>query len=221
MAAEAVAEPELEGDPPAPTLAAADGALAARIYAPEPEEPLSEPPPLLEPQVVEALAEPEPDFESRGETEPFPLDLLTPAPAPTIAPVSEDAFHAKPVFVADEAPLVMAEIPSGKKTREKAKGAAGGLLDGAIVIALAPALLVAVGALGVKFGMLDQATGHDLLTRDWAPKVAMLGLATGLLGLVVAWFGGFAKLWKKAALALAITLATLGAMVAANLVGGG
>lgn len=220
MAAEAVAEPELEGDPPAPTLAAADGALAARIYAPEPEEPLSEPPPLLEPQVVEALAEaptePEPDFESRGETEPFPLDPLTPAPAPTIEPVSEDAFNAKPVFVADEAPLVMAEIPSG----EKARGAAGGLLDGAIVIALAPALLVAVGALGVKLGMLDQATGYDLLTRDWAPKAAMLGLVTGLLGLIVAWFGGFAKLWKKAALALAITIATLGAMVAANLIGG-
>jgi fatty-acyl-CoA synthase len=225
VAAAAVAEPALDGDPPAPTLAAADGALAARIYAPEPEEPLSEPPPLLEPQVVEALAEaptePEPDFESRGESEPFPLDPLTPAPTPTIAPVSEDAFHAKPVFVADEAPLVMAEIPSGKKTREKAKDAAGAVLDGAIVIALAPALLVAVGAAGVKLGMLDQATGYDLLIRDWAPKVAMLGLATGLLGLVVAWFGGFAKLWKKAALALAITLATLGAMVAANLIGGG
>lgn len=216
----AVAAAAAERDPPAPALAAADGALAARIYAPEPEEPLSEPPPLLEPQVAEALAEPEPDFESRGETEPFPLDPLTPAPAPTIAPVSEDAFHAKPVFVADEAPLVMAEIPSGKTAHKKTKGVAGGLLDAAVVIALVPALLVAVGALGVKLGMLDQATGYDLLTRDWAPKAAMLGLVTGLLGLIVAWFGGFAKLWKKAALALAITIATLGAMVAANLIGG-
>jgi fatty-acyl-CoA synthase len=169
--------------------------------------------------VAEPLAEPEPDFESRGENEPFPLDPLTPASAPTIGPVSEDAFHAEPVFVAEEAPLVMGEIPSGKKSGEKAKGAASGLLDGAIVIALTPALLVAVGAVGVKLGMLDPATGYDLLIRDWAPKAAMLGLATGALGLIVAWFGGFATLWKKAALALAITLATLGAMIATNLVG--
>jgi fatty-acyl-CoA synthase len=247
------AEPEPEAEPPAPTLAAADGAVAARLYAPEPEDPLSEPPPLLEPRVVEALAEapiepvaeplaeaatvvapvvstpePEPAFERRGEIEHFPLGPLTPAAA--IAPLPEEAFHAKPVFVAEEAPLAMPVIPSGKKTRRKADakaktraksgGAAGGVLDVAILIALAPALLVAAGALGVKLGVFDQATGYDLLTRDWAPKVAMLGVATGVLGLIVALFGGFAKLWTRALLALAITVAILGVMVAANAIGG-
>jgi fatty-acyl-CoA synthase len=69
-AAEAVevAGGRARGEPPAATLAAADGAQAARIYAPEPEEPLSEPPPLPEPQVVEALAHA--DAEPAAETEP-------------------------------------------------------------------------------------------------------------------------------------------------------
>jgi fatty-acyl-CoA synthase len=243
---EATAE-EPVAEPPAPTLAAADGALAARIYAPEPEEPLSEPPPLPEPRMVEALAEarPEPEtasapeptsdpevaaaLEAKGEAEHFPLDPLTSTAAAALSPVPEEAFHADKVSVAEGPPLAMPLVPpaggtkTGKKAEAKARsgGAAGGLLDVAVLIALAPALLVAVGAVGVKFGLLDQAVGYDLLTRDWAPKVAMLGVATGVLGLIVALFGGFSKLWKKALLALAITIATLGVMVATNAIGGG
>ncbi|KRA59635.1 fatty-acyl-CoA synthase [Caulobacter sp. Root655] len=244
----AEAAPEPEPEPPAATLAAADGAQAARIYAPEPEEPLSEPPPLLEPQVVEALAEapsqpvaePEPEvvpvaaapeaepaFEARGESEHFPLGPLTATAAAALAPVPEEAFHAKPVFVAEEPPLAMPVIPSkgGKKARKadakgKSSGAAGVLVDVAVLVALAPALLVAAGAVGVKLGLFGQPVGYDLLTLDWAPKVATLGVATGVLALIVALFGGFSKLWKKALLALAITIATLGVMVAANAVGG-
>jgi fatty-acyl-CoA synthase len=256
LAAEVVAEAEPEPEPPAATLAAADGAQAARIYAPEPEEPLSEPPPLPEPQVVEALAhaeaeaaleaepapatpikattpvgpEVEPLFEQRGQEEHFPLGPL--AAAPSIAPVPEEAFDAPPVFVAEEAPLAMPLVPSrkgGKKAKAKAAeasaakskgGFTSGLLDLAVVIALAPALLVAAGALGVKFGVIPLALGYDQMTLDWAPKAAMLGVATGVLGLIFALFGGFSRFWKKALLALAITVATLGAMVAANAMGG-
>jgi fatty-acyl-CoA synthase len=254
LAAEVVAEAEPE--PPAATLAAADGAQAARIYAPEPEEPLSEPPPLPEPQVVEALAhaeaeaalEPEPApatpikattpagpeveplFEQRGQEEHFPLGPL--AAAPSIAPVPEEAFDAPPVFVAEEAPLAMPLVPSrkgGKKAKAKAAeasaakskgGFTSGLLDLAVLIALAPALLVGAGALGVKFGVIPLALGYDQMTLDWAPKAAVLGVATGVLGLIFALFGGFSRFWKKALLALAITVATLGAMVAANAMGG-
>jgi fatty-acyl-CoA synthase len=251
LAAEVVAEAEPE--PPAATLAAADGAQAARIYAPEPEEPLSEPPPLPEPQVVEALAhaeaeaerapatpikapppataagpEVEPLFEQRGQEEHFPLGPL--AAAPSIAPVPEEAFNAPPVFVAEEAPLAMPLVPSRKgKTRKAAAeasaakpkgGFTSGLLDLAVLIALAPALLVGAGALGVKAGVIPLALGYDQMTLDWAPKAAMLGVATGVLGLIFALFGGFSRFWKKALLALAITVATLGAMVAANAMGG-
>jgi fatty-acyl-CoA synthase len=141
--------------------------------------------------------------------------------------VPEEAFHAKPVFVAEEAPLAMPLVPpragrKGRKSKADAKsgGVTAGLLDLAILVALAPALLVAAGALGVKFGLFPLAVGYDQMTLDWAPKAALLSVATGVLGLIAALFGGFSRYWKKALLALGITIATLGAMVAANALGG-
>jgi len=284
--AEAVADVSEEPEPPvAPTLAAADGAQAARIYAPEPEEPLGEPPPLAEPSVVEALAHadaqvaapaeaeveaeavvepepeaelaapiiaaaaaaatvattaavasakpadptPEPAFEARGQEEHFPLGPLNPVEN-KLAPVPEEAFHAKPVFVSEEAPLAMPLVPSrdrrkGRKAKAEGKkdGKGGGLtavlMNLAILVALAPALLVAAGALGVKFGVFPQAVGYDQMSLDWAPKVAMLGVATGVFALIAALFGGFSRFWAKALLALAITVGTLAIMVAANALG--
>jgi fatty-acyl-CoA synthase len=121
-------------------------------------------------------------------------------------------------------------VPSrkgGKKAKAETQAAGkpkggftSGLLDLVVLIALAPALLVGAGALGVKTGVLPLALGYDQMTLDWAPKAAMLGVATGVLGLIFALFGGFSRFWKKALLALAITVATLGAMVAANAMGG-
>ncbi|MBO9559145.1 MAG: long-chain-fatty-acid--CoA ligase [Caulobacter sp.] len=247
-------EPEPQPEPPAASLAAADGAHAARIYAPEPEEPLSEPPPIPEPEVVEALAhtdaQPEPEtsvasmiaeaaeaagpdaepaFEQRGQEEHFPLGPLTPAPA--LAPVPEEAFHAEPVFVTEEAPLAMPVVPERRRRKGRAKaekaeagekrkgGFTAGLLNLIVLIALAPALLVGAGALGVKFGVIPLSLGYDQMTLDWAPKIAVLGVATGVLGLIFALFGGFSRHWKKALLALAVTIATLGFMVAANAMG--
>ncbi|MDR7118227.1 long-chain-fatty-acid--CoA ligase [Caulobacter sp. BE254] len=229
-AAEAVADPDPEPEPPAAILAAADGAQAARIYAPEPEDPLSEPPPLAEPRVVEALAhaDAEPLSESDDPEARFPLDPLeTPDAVPPLGPVPEEAFHAEPVFVAEQAPLVLPadrQEDGGKARAEKAVPPKGGvasrLLDGAVLVALAPAVLVAVAALGVKLGLLPQGLGYDRMTLDWAPKAAVLGVATGVAGLFVAVFGGFSRHWKKALGAVAITVVTLAAMVAANLVGG-
>jgi fatty-acyl-CoA synthase len=228
--AETVAAPEPEPEPQAPTLAAADGALAARIYAPEPEEPLSEPPPLPDPQVVEALAhaDGEPPAEAEGEADRFPLNPLDPAsPAPPLEPVPEEAFHAEPVFVAESPPQAMsatAPREDGKAEEKPDKAAKGGaasvLLDVALVVAVVPALLAGVGMLGVKLGIFPPALGHDRMTLDWAPKVAVLGVVTGVLGLFVAAFGGVPRFWKKALLALAITVATLGLMAAANVLGG-
>lgn len=207
-------DPEPEPEPPAAALAVADGAQAARIYAPEPEEPPSEP------QVVEVDAE--------GEADRFPLEPMDAAdPAPPLEPVPEEAFHAEPVFVAESPPQAMpATAPQGDgKAEEKADkaakgGAASVLLDVALVIAVVPALLAGVGMLGVKLGIFPPALGHDRMTLDWAPKAAVLGVVTGVLGLFVAAFGGVPRFWKKALLALAITVATLGLMAATNVLGG-
>ncbi|KQY95345.1 fatty-acyl-CoA synthase [Caulobacter sp. Root1455] len=228
-------EPEdpLSEPPPLPepqvVEALAHAESEARIE-PEPQpEPEVAAPIRAAPPATPLAPEVEPLFEQRGQEEHFPLGPL--APAPAVASVSEDAFQAAPVFAADDAPLAMPLVPSrkGGKAKAKAKEAANkakggftsGLLDLTILIALAPALLVGAGALGVKSGLFPLALGYQQMTLDWAPKAAMLGVATGVLGLIVALFGGFSRFWKKALLALTITVATLAAMVAANAVGGG
>ncbi len=100
--------------------------------------------------------------------------------------------------------------------RDKPPAWASLYLDFAVLIALAPAILVGGGALGVKLGLIGQSLGYAAMTVDWAPKAAYLGVATSLLGLVVALAGGFGRLWKLAALALAITAVTFGVMIAAD-----
>ncbi|KSB87613.1 fatty-acyl-CoA synthase [Caulobacter vibrioides] len=240
----------------AATLAAADGAQAAVLYAPEPveapEDVIDEAPeaaeaeapvePAHEPEVVAALAAmPEPTPEPLSvealaaalpDPEPAPVahvaqaaapepedvfphaPLVDPSPKP-LDPTPEAAFDAPPVFVAEEAPLAM-PLSSAKPRKAKAasSGEKGGwaapILIGAVAIALAPAVLVLVGALGAKSGLLDKAVAYDLLTRDLAPMIAWLSLGTGMLGVIVAMIGGVRRHWRRALLALAITVATLG-----------
>ena len=267
------------------TLAAADGAQAARIYAPEPVEPpqdleaasapRAESPevvaaevvatdivaPPLEPiagelpegaapevavqeakaeavEVVEVKATDAPEGESEtdriiaaslatkaGEGEadkaaPFPLaPLAAVATGAALKPVPEEAFHAKPTLAVEDAPLAMPIAPR-RKRKAASGGWAGGLLNLFLLVALVPAALAAAGAAGIKLGQFDQATGFGLLTQDWAPKAAYLSVATGVLGLIVALFAGFGALWKKALLCLAITIATIGVMLGANVMGG-
>jgi fatty-acyl-CoA synthase len=239
------------------TLAAADGAQAAVLYAPEPvaapqdvaEEDAAEAEvpvePVHEPEVVAAQAfAPEPEAPEALSVEALAAALPDPEPAPVAQlapaePVSsedvfpheplvepqakplsatpEEAFDAPPVFVAEEAPLAMplsAARPRKVKAAKAPSGDRGGwaapILAGAVVIALVPAALVTVGALGGKLGLLDKAVAYDLLTRDLAPMIAWLSLLTGLLGVIVAMIGGIQRHWRRALLALAITVATLG-----------
>jgi fatty-acyl-CoA synthase len=72
----------------------------------------------------------------------------------------------------------------------------------------------------VKFGLLDLSHGYNLMAQDWAPKVALLSVATGVLGLIIALMVGFGKLWKRVLLILLITAATIAAMLGVNAVGG-
>jgi fatty-acyl-CoA synthase len=89
-------------------------------------------------------------------------------------------------------------------------------LDLTLLIALIPAILAAGGALGVKLEAIDRPLGYTLMTLDWAPKAAFISVATGIVGLVVALFAGFSRLWRAAALALLFTAITLAVMAGAK-----
>ncbi len=192
-------------------------ALAASLPDPEPT-PVAHVAPVAEP------AEPP------APEDVFPHEPLLEAETKPLEPTPETAFDAPPVFVAEEAPLAMPIQPSkGRKakTAKAAKTETGGkggwaspILIGAVVIALVPAALIVVGALGARFGLLDKAIAYDLMTRDLAPLVAWLSLGTGSLGVVVAMIGGIQRHWKRALLALTITIATLGVLFLATGVGG-
>jgi fatty-acyl-CoA synthase len=226
----------------APTLAAADGGQAARIYAPDPVETPFDVEAIAsgeleagEVHVETAPAEIEPTFVVAPDTQNLPpAEDLPPAENLDDQPLrlSEPEAAAPPVAtpvvsVAEDLPFAMPLTP---RDQRKAKAAAAKVgqtpswapfyLDLALVIALVPGLLVAVGAVGVKFGLLDLPLGYTLMAQDWAPKVAYLGVATGVLGLIIALMVGFGKLWKRVLLILLITAATIAAMLGVNAVGG-
>ena len=218
----------------APILAAADGGQAARIYAPDPVE---------TPPDVEAIASGELEA-GEIDVESFPAEVelanvvateASALPPPEVLeeqPLRLHQAEASPVAtpvaaVADDMPFAMPLTP---RDQRKAKAVAVKVgqappwaslyLDLALIVALVPGLLVAVGALGVKFGLLDLTLGYNLMAQDWAPKVAYLSVATGVLGLIIALMVGFSKLWKRVLLILLITVATIAAMVGVNAVGG-
>lgn len=134
----------------------------------------------------------------------------------------------------EESPLWLASATETGKTRGKGKGKgkskasgkarpagwANGYLNLALLVALAPAIMVLVGAAGMQLGQWDQQIGIVAMlqngatpTLGWAPAVALVGGLTGVLGLLVAMFGGFSRLWGKAILAVIITAATWGALI--------
>ena len=56
----------------------------------------------------------------------------------------------------------------------------------ALLIAVLPIISIIVGAVATKTGLLDWKLGFGLLTFRGPPMIAMLSVATGVIGLVVA-----------------------------------
>jgi fatty-acyl-CoA synthase len=56
-----------------------------------------------------------------------------------------------------------------------------------ILLGLLPLLLLAVGAVGSKLGWFSWKFGFGVLTVDWAPKAAFVGVAAGGSGSPVRW----------------------------------
>ncbi|MET3665322.1 long-chain-fatty-acid--CoA ligase [Caulobacter sp. 1776] len=243
----------------APTLAAADGAHASVIYAPDPPREIEPEKASGTPELeVEAAPEPvahvesapeEPKAETMSATDailaeaaaiaageqPAPAEPEPKADATTITAPPEpepplrlhEPAKAQPVSAEASEPLPFAmPITPGKRGKAKAAKAAksGGkppgwarlYLDLAILVALAPAILAGGGALGVKLGLIGLPLGYTAMTLDWAPKIAFISVATGLLALVVALIGGFGRLWRAALLALMVTAVTFAVMYGAR-----
>jgi fatty-acyl-CoA synthase len=208
------AEPEVDAKAPAaPTpeakpLSAADAIIAeaAAIAAAgsKPAEPVT---------VAEAKApEAKPDTDAPLRLHE-PDKVEAPKPPPQAKPVAAEATP----FAVPITPGRKSKAKAGKTKGEKAKpGWASTYLDFAVLVALTPAILAGGGALGVKLGLIDLPLGYNLMTLDWAPRAAQVGVATGLIGLVIALFAGFGRLWKAALLALLITGATFGVMFGAK-----
>ncbi|HRD28340.1 MAG TPA: hypothetical protein PLO65_08570, partial [Caulobacter sp.] len=77
-------------------------------------------------------------------------------------------------------------------------GWAGRYLDFALLVALAPAAMWLFGALAAKFNLITPQQGFEAMlvqgpteSLGWAPAIALVGVLTGLVGVLVAVFGGF------------------------------
>lgn len=79
----------------------------------------------------------------------------------------------------------------------------------ALLLSLAPAVLLAVGWLGVQTGLSDWRGGLGLFMSEWASRLALAGVVSGAVGLMVALVAGFARYWRRALAILAITALTL------------
>lgn len=101
--------------------------------------------------------------------------------------------------------------------RRPAPGWARALLTLALVLAIAPAVVIVVGALGTKFGLWDWKLGFGAVMfrgpvtgLGWAPALALLAIVVSLVSVVVSFWTGS---WKRSLAALLIGLATMGAFV--------
>ena len=104
------------------------------------------------------------------------------------------------------------------RTQRTAPGWARALLTLALVLAIAPAVVILVGALGTKFGLWGWKLGFGAVMfrgpvtgLGWAPALAMLAIAVSLISVVVSFWTGS---WKRSLAALLISLATMGAFIA-------
>jgi fatty-acyl-CoA synthase len=84
------------------------------------------------------------------------------------------------------------------------------------LFAFAPVAMIVIGALGVRFlgwswqeGFVSVMTAGPAPALGWAPAAALVGVLTGVIGLLVAAFAGWKRYWRKAMLVMGVTLATL------------
>ncbi|HEY9217111.1 MAG TPA: hypothetical protein VIO94_03610 [Phenylobacterium sp.] len=86
-------------------------------------------------------------------------------------------------------------------------------LNVAIVLALGPSILMAVAGVGVWTGLMSWTEGFAAFAAWASPRLALVTIATGVIGLMAALFADFDRMWLRALLALSLSAATLAGYV--------
>jgi fatty-acyl-CoA synthase len=210
---------------PEPEAAVPDQAPAEAVSEPVLAEPPAEaahddPGPLpaeesLEPAVMEEAS---PLTAAAPAPEPERLALGLPGPQfePQAAEPADASLPEEGIF------LRLDHRPHAD--RRKAKQRTGRLelfLNLVAVLALAPALLVIGGALGVRFGLIDWRVGVGELILDWPSKVGLIAVLAGIFAVFASAPAGFRRYGLQAIFSLALPAATLIAITWLRSVGEG
>jgi len=83
-----------------------------------------------------------------------------------------------------------------------------GFLRVALIVALSPLFFVLLGATLGYFHLVDGAVAREAVARGLGAHAALAGVITGIVALGVAGYGGFRRLWPRAVLPLALSLAS-------------
>jgi fatty-acyl-CoA synthase len=117
-----------------------------------------------------------------------------------------------------EQPLSFTPVPAGGRKVPKKGGLAGAYLALALLVALSPVLIIAGGAIAMRLGIFGWREGFGAVMVNgpapqlgWAPAAALVSVVTSFIGLLVAALGGWKHYWRRALLALGVTVATIAA----------
>ena len=235
---EPVASP-LETLASAAALAAAAGPVLFKEEEPAPEassaSPESAPEPEPEPEPESETADHAPaSSPDAAEVQPSAgADVVSAASEPVDAPpVAESKPH--PEATAESlalGPLSAAAPPTPPgadpglflrldsrphQERRKAQRKVGRselFLNLVALLALAPVVMILVGALGVRFDLIDWRVGVGQLILDWPSKLALIAVLGGIFGIFAAVTAGFGRYGLKAAFSLVLPLTTLAALI--------
>ncbi|HEY5412269.1 MAG TPA: AMP-binding protein [Caulobacteraceae bacterium] len=213
--------PETFTSPAAPVLAAAAITAAPILFKDEAPHPEAAPTP--EPEAPAEIAESDPAIEAAPSAEPD-TEALETAPAEPLAaheplalgPLGAAAPEPATASPADPDQSLFLRIDNHPhEDRRKARRKLGRVelfLNLMAVLAVAPAVLILIGALGVRFDLIDWPMGVGKLILDWPSKVALIGVLGGIFAVFAAGAAGFGKYGLRAAISLVLPLAMLAAL---------
>ncbi len=133
-----------------------------------------------------------------------------------LGPLDPGEAAASPRQPEDARPMVLRLEGRPHQARRRARqqlGRTALFVDLAALLALTPALMIAVGALGVRFDLLDWRVGVGQLMLDWPFKLTLLAVLGGVFAVFAAVTAGFRTYGLRAVFTLLLPLVTLAALI--------